>query len=151
MRESILALLLLLSPALPSAAAEPPSPAKDANGMRTYQLGFLTRGERWTPAQTDETRAIQAGHLAHIEAMARTGKLILAGPFLYAPEDGEQILRGIFLFDVADRAEAQALAAEDPAVKAGRLKIEFRTWYGPFGITYEEHAKYFPGAPGGKP
>ena len=119
--------------------------------MRPYQIGFLSRGERWTAEQTDETRAIQAGHLAHIEAMARTGKLVLAGPFMYAPEDADQSLRGIFVFDVSDRAEAMALAAEDPAVKSGRLKIEFRTWYGPYGVTYEDHAKYFPGAPRGRP
>lgn len=151
MRECILALLMLLSPVLPVCAAGPPPQVKDANGMRTYQIGFLSRGERWTPEQTEQTRAIQAGHLAHIEAMARTGKLVLAGPFIYGPEDPDQNLRGIFVFDVADRAEAEALAAEDPAVKAGRLRIEFRTWYGPYGLTYEDHAKYYSGAPGAKP
>lgn len=139
-------LLCFAATALAQAAA--PSTAKDENGMRIYQIGFLSRGPAWTPAVTDETRSIQAKHLEHIGAMARTGKLIMAGPFLYEPEDADQNLRGIFVFDVATKAEAQAMSAEDPAVKAGRLKIDVLTWYGPFGLTYEDHRK-IPGTEAG--
>jgi len=140
--------LLFATTALAQAA--PPSTAKDENGMRIYQVGFLSRGPAWTPAVTDETRSIQAKHLEHIGAMARTGKLILAGPFLYDSEDTDQNLRGIFVFDVATKAEAQAMAAEDPAVKAGRLKIDVLTWYGPYGLTYEDHRKILDAEPGPK-
>jgi uncharacterized protein len=141
---------LLLCIAL-GAAAQTASPPPADNGMQVYYIGFLSRGERWTPEQTEQTRAIQAGHMQHIQAMAKTGKLLIAGPFMYEASDANQDLRGIFIFDVANIQEAEALAAEDPAVKAGRLKLEFRKWYGPAGLTYKDHAKYYSGAPGAKP
>lgn len=131
-----------------SVTAAQPTPADD-NGMQVYYIGFLSRGERWTPEQTEQTRAIQAGHMQHIQAMAKTGKLLIAGPFMYEAGDADQQLRGIFIFDVADVEEAKRLAAEDPAVKAGRLKLEFRKWYGPAGLTYRDHRRYFEGAPSG--
>ena len=45
--------------------------------------------------------------------MAEQGNLLAAGPFL---DDGD--LRGIFLFRTTSLAEAEALAASDPAVRA---------------------------------
>lgn len=131
-------------------AADPPPPAD--NGMQVYYIGFLSRGERWTPEQTEQTRSIQAGHMLHIQAMAKTGKLLIAGPFMYEASDANQDMRGIFIFDVASVEEGKLLADEDPAIKSGRLKLEFRKWYGPAGLTYKDHAKYYSGAPGvGKP
>jgi uncharacterized protein len=56
-------------------------------------------------------------------------KLVVAGPF---GDDGR--LRGIFVFKVSSLEEANALAATDPAVQAGRLSIVMRTWYVPEGI-----------------
>jgi hypothetical protein len=38
-------------------------------------------------------------------------------------------LRGIFVFKVASMDEAQALVASDPAVQAGRLRVELHPWY----------------------
>jgi uncharacterized protein YciI len=68
--------------------------------------------------------------MANIQKMAGEGKLLIAGPFL----DGGD-LRGIFIFRVATMAEAEALAATDPAVKAGRLRLEFHPWYAAKNIT----------------
>lgn len=90
--------------------------------MVTLQFAFLTRGASWTPERTPETEKIQAGHMAHIGRMADAGKLIVAGPFA----NGGQ-LRGIFIFK-ATAEEARALAADDPAVKAGRLALDVRPW-----------------------
>lgn len=140
---------LLLFPMMLSAQTATPTPAPADNGMQVYYIGFLSRGERWTPEQTEQTRAIQAGHMQHIQTMAKTGKLLIAGPFMYEAGDADQDMRGIFIFDVASVEEAKRLAAEDPAVKAGRLKLEFRKWYGPAGLTYRDHRRYFDGAPSG--
>lgn len=96
--------------------------------MTTYQVAFLKRGPAWTPGSTPETQKIQQAHLAHISAMAKTGKLILAGPFT----DGGE-LRGMFVFKATEE-EAKKLAAEDPAVKAGRLALEWHGWYSAKGI-----------------
>jgi hypothetical protein len=57
-----------------------------------------------------------------MDAMAKAGKLAVAGPVM----DGSD-LTGIFVFTV-DAAEADALAASDPAVKAGKLVPERHPW-----------------------
>jgi uncharacterized protein YciI len=57
--------------------------------------------------------------------MSAEGKLVLAGPFL---DDGE--LRGIYIFNVATVAEAEALTRSDPAIQAGSLVLELKEWYG---------------------
>ena len=48
--------------------------------MTTYAVGILRKGPSWTAADTPETRRMQASHMANIQKMAATGKLIVAGP-----------------------------------------------------------------------
>ena len=82
------------------------------------------------PDLSNEERAeVQAGHMANIEAMAKAGELAIAGPFV---EDTS--LRGIFVFRTIDRAKIDALVANDPAVKRGRLKLEPFTWWVSKGV-----------------
>jgi uncharacterized protein YciI len=97
--------------------------------LEKYQFGFLKRGPKWTAESTPETKKIQEGHMANINRMAKAGKLLAAGPMA---DDGE--IRGIFIFKAESLAEAQALAAEDPAIKSGRLTLEILNWSGPKGI-----------------
>ena len=128
-----------------AAAEEPPQRSvreRDKRGMRTYYMGFLTRGPNWTPEVTEATKALQEAHLANINRLAEDGRLLIAGPFSYDSTDADQSLRGIFIFDTETRAEAEELAATDPAVKAGRLAIRIIPWYGPYGLTYADHAEY---------
>jgi uncharacterized protein YciI len=115
-----------------NAPAEKKSAAPPEESMRMYVLGLIYRGEKWTPEKTAETAKIQEQHLANIGRLAEEGKLILAGPF---GGDGE--LRGLFLFDATTVEEARALADSDPAVQAGRLRVDLLPWYGPKGIRYE--------------
>jgi uncharacterized protein YciI len=103
--------------------------------MTTYYVGFLYRGTKWTPEQTAETEALQKAHMANIQKLAEEGKLLLAGPFT----DGGD-LRGIFVFRVGSMAEARALAETDPAVKAGRLRLEFHPWFAAKNITVTARA-----------
>jgi len=116
----------------PGASAEKKSAAPPEESMRMYVLGLLYRGDKWTPEKTEEAAKIQEGHMANIGRLAEEGKLILAGPF-----GGDGDLRGLFLFDATTVEEARALADTDPAVKAGRLRIDLIPWYGPKGIRYE--------------
>jgi uncharacterized protein YciI len=97
--------------------------------LMTAYLAFLTRGEKWTPEKTPATEEIQKAHLANINRLAELKKLVVAGPF---GDNGK--LRGIFVFRVATLEEAKALAETDPAVKAGRLALEFHPWMVPEGI-----------------
>jgi uncharacterized protein YciI len=95
---------------------------------RAY-FGFLYRGDKWTPEKTAATEELQRAHLANIMRLAELKKLVVAGPF-----GDDTPLRGIFVFRVASIDEARELAATDPAVQAGRLKIEMHPWVVPEGI-----------------
>jgi uncharacterized protein YciI len=118
----------------PKQAQTPKPPQFD---LDTYQFAMLKRGPKWTPESTPETQQIQAGHMANIRKMARLGKLMAAGPM-----EGNGDLRGLFIFKAASIEEARALAMEDPAIKAGRLTIEFLTWMAPKGIGAKYQADY---------
>jgi len=97
--------------------------------MTRAYFGFLIRGDKWTPENTPATEELQRAHLANIVRLAETKKLVVAGPF------GDNTpLRGIFVFRVASLDEARELAATDPAVQAGRLKIDMHPWLVPEGI-----------------
>jgi uncharacterized protein YciI len=94
-----------------------------------YVFGLLVRGPKSTREQTEETKKIQEGHMANINRLAETGKLVLAGPFV---DGGDR--RGVFIFKVDSLSEAQALTDTDPAVIAGRLKIVLYQWSVPKGM-----------------
>ena len=96
----------------------------DEYGMKKYVMAFLKRG-----ANRDQDSAtaaeLQKAHLQNITRMAEEGTLVLAGPFL----DNEDV-RGIYIFDVETIEEAKTLTETDPAIKAGRLEMVLRPWYG---------------------
>ncbi|HEV8200301.1 MAG TPA: YciI family protein [Candidatus Polarisedimenticolia bacterium] len=148
MRSMVLALALSLmvlassparsaAPAPPAPAAAPAAPHADPMGyeMTTYYVGLLYRGPSWSPEDTPEHRRIQEGHLANIKRLADEGKLILAGPF---SDDGD--LRGMFVFLVGSLQEAKALVDTDPAVQAGRLRVELHPWFSAKGINVPKPA-----------
>lgn len=109
----------------PAAAATPALPP----GMKQYWFVMLKRGpKRDHPAE--EAKRLQAGHMANMQAYAEKGQLQIAGPFM---DDGDW--RGIFILDVPDRAGAEAMCADDPAVNAGRLVCEIHPWLSQTGAT----------------
>lgn len=129
MRNS-LALLL----AVAAAVAQPPR-----YEMTTYVTGFLKKGPKWTAAETPESAEIQKQHIAHLEKMAASGKLIVAGPFRGGDGDGDP--RGMLIFHGLTVEEARAMASEDPAVKAGRLTVEIRGWMAAKGLKIDPPAR----------
>lgn len=124
-----LSCLALVAPALARDAEEPRPPTQAATaapalppGMKQYWFVMLKKGpKRDHPA--DEAQRLQAGHMANIRAYADRGQLQIAGPFM---DDGDW--RGIFILDVPDRAAAEAMCNDDPAVQAGRLVCDIRPW-----------------------
>jgi uncharacterized protein YciI len=91
--------------------------------IKKYYLCLLKVGTN--RSQDSVTVAqIQKGHMDNISRMAKDGVLSIAGPF---GGDGE--LRGIFILNVKTKEEAEKLAAEDPAVKSGRLTAEVYEWW----------------------
>ena len=97
--------------------------------LQTAYLGFLARGDKWTPEKTPAIEELQKAHLANIRRLADMKKLVVAGPF---GDNGK--LRGIFVFKVDSLEEAKSLAATDPAVQAGRLVVDIHPWLVPEGI-----------------
>lgn len=91
--------------------------------MKRYVFMHLLAGEN---RNQDSIQAahIQEQHLAHLNTMAKSGKLAIAGPF----ENGGDY-RGLLIFDLETTEEALLLEGEDPAVKAGRLKMQAFYWW----------------------
>ena len=121
---SFLALALAASASAQAPAAEPSKAPGLPPGMAKVYLVLLKKGPAWTAEQTEESKTIQAGHMANIQRLWKEKKLIVAGP---GGDGGD--LRGVFVFDTESLDEAKALAASDPAVKAGRLAPEFHSWW----------------------
>jgi uncharacterized protein YciI len=92
--------------------------------LSTYYFGFLKKGQAWTAEKTPETQKIQEGHMAHLNASGKSGKLVIAGPL---GDDGD--IRGILVYKTATVEEARSIAEADPAVKAGRLRVELHKWF----------------------
>ena len=95
-------------------AENPGAPDK----MRTYQLVLMRPAPTAAPMSPEE----QLAHLKNMDAMVKAGHLITAGPVL---EPGD--LAGIFVFDT-DAAQADKLAASDPAVTSKKMVIERHPW-----------------------
>jgi uncharacterized protein len=132
-------ILLLILPLSQVASKEPATPEKTAQqpaaapalppGMKQYWFVMLKKGPK-RDHSPEEAKKVQAGHMANINAYAESGVLQIAGPFM---DDGDW--RGIFILDVPDRAAAEKMCNDDPAVKAGRLVCEIHPWLSQTGAT----------------
>ena len=99
--------------------------------METVYFGFLKRGpnRKEGDGNTPEVQELQKAHIANINRLAETKKLVVAGPF---GDNGDY--RGIFVFRVGSLKEAQDLAATDPMIKIDRLRLELHPWTVPAGV-----------------
>ena len=79
-----------------------------------FLLTYLSGENRDQPKE--EADKIQMQHLEHMNTLAEQKKICIAGPFGH---DGPE--RGIIIFNAFSLEEAEKLASQDPAVKAGRL------------------------------
>lgn len=97
----------------------------------TVYLAFLKKGpnRKEGDGDTPEVKELQKAHIANINRLAETKKLVVAGPF---GDDG--VFRGIFVFRVASLKEAEDLCATDPMIKIGRLAVELHPWQVPEGV-----------------
>jgi uncharacterized protein YciI len=101
-------------------------PAAQPINLESYQLVLLQRPEHPREYAEDKLEEIQQAHLAHLGQLAKSGKLMVAGPLGDQPDPR---LRGLEVFRAGSLEEAKRLAEEDPAVKAGRLEAVVMTWY----------------------
>ncbi len=83
------------------------------------------------PSLTDEQEAeLQDAHMAHLADLHDTGHLLAAGPVLGA---ADRELRGFSILKV-DPERARELKEQDPAVRAGKYRIEVYLWVLPGGL-----------------
>ena len=92
--------------------------------MKQYFMAFLDAAPNAPKMDSAASAEIQISHLAHLGKLSDEGKIDIVGPF-----GDDENTRGIAIYNVATLEEAQALADEDPAVKAGRLVVRIRPWW----------------------
>ncbi|WP_321343921.1 YciI family protein [uncultured Draconibacterium sp.] len=97
--------------------------------MKRYVFMLLESGETRSKDST-EAAHYQELHMAHLNKLAESGKLIVAGPF-----EGGGDNRGLLIFDVETVDEALKLEGEDPSVKTNRLKMNAFYWWGAKGTV----------------
>jgi uncharacterized protein YciI len=84
-------------------------------------LVLLKTGPRAASSSAD----VMGGHLGNMQRLAREGHLLVAGP--YGKRKTDPQLRGLFVFDTADRDRARQLAETDPGFQAGAFAFEYHT------------------------
>jgi uncharacterized protein YciI len=94
-----------------------------------FTLVLLRRPADAPDLPEEELDAIQERHVAFLGSMRERGALAAAGPFA---DRRDESLRGLCIY-VTDAEETRRLAAEDPAVVAGRMAAEVVTWLVPPG------------------
>jgi uncharacterized protein YciI len=97
--------------------------------MKRYVFMLLDSGATKSKDSTEASH-FQELHMAHLNGLAESGKLLVAGPF-----EGGGEHRGLLIFDVETVEEDIKLEGEDPAVKSGRLKMNAFFWWGAKGTV----------------
>lgn len=96
--------------------------------MKKYWFVLYTKGD--APALDSLTAVkLQEEHLAHQDAQAERGLIVMAGPF----DTNEAGWRGLLVYDCDTREEVEGYLRQDPLVRAGRLKFEVQPWWGAVG------------------
>jgi uncharacterized protein YciI len=87
--------------------------------MRFFMLTYK-RGPNWLEGEPLQRQPLQ-GHLGFLAGLHRDGKLVMAGP--YRDAGG-----GVAVVQTNSPEEAQEIAASDPGVQAGVLRVEVLEW-----------------------
>ena len=94
-----------------------------------YTIVILRRPPDATPYSEEELEDIQRRHVAFNLDLHDRGIKLAAGPF---EDQWDEAYRGISIYRT-NLEETRRIAAEDPAVQAGRLVFDAATWLVPKG------------------
>ena len=97
---------------------------------RPYTLLMLKTGPTPPPADETEANRLQMEHLAYLFQLEKDGKSSVFGPIV-----GNEMFRGIIIFNTANKEEIDAWMADDPWIKAGCLVYELHALFGIPGQT----------------
>jgi len=78
----------------------------------------------------EQERQLQDAHMGHLADLHDAGHLLAAGPVLGA---ADRELRGFSILKV-DPERARELKEQDPAVRAGKYRVEVYPWMLPAGL-----------------
>jgi uncharacterized protein len=92
-----------------------------------FTLALLLTGQASERPPAGDPDPLQDAHLAHQARQQVSGELLAAGPCTF--EERPEV-RGMALYKV-DGPTARALLDADPAVLAGRFRVELATWWVP--------------------
>ena len=96
---------------------------KDDTPVRQFVIGLLN-----AQPGAGEDSGPDAGRAAYLLRLRDSGLLV------FAADATDRRRRGLLVFASDNAAAVKALAADDPAVKAGRVAIEWHTWFAPDGV-----------------
>src|SRR4051794_14423300 len=85
---------------------------------------FLRRGDNPPDLPEAESTALHLAHLAYLADLGSRGLIAANGPLM---DPSDPTMRGMSVYTV-DSAEARRLAEQDPAVVAGRFRIDIARW-----------------------
>ena len=119
-------LLLAGSPASAQDAAAPPIPMPE-RWDTTYVL-MLEVNADYAPPSDSAAASVLMAHIQYQLGLVASARARQGGPIADAmPTE----IVGMTILATRSRAEAEAIAEADPAVKAGRLRVKVRTWTTP--------------------
>jgi uncharacterized protein YciI len=95
---------------------------KTPENMQVHPFCMLLQGDKWESRRDRDEQLI--AHERYISDLRARGKLG-AGGRIEGPDD----LVGLVIFKAIPTEEAQQLLGEDPAVKAGVLRVEYHHWW----------------------
>lgn len=96
---------------------------RDPYSSRIAKIGLLYRADRAPQYPSEKLEQIEAEHQAHLKRMEELGGLVISG----VVEKGND-LHGVLIFRARTADRIEELAAQDPAIKAGRLRLELHDW-----------------------
>jgi len=113
---------------------EPPPGVPTSFDVRT--VVYLRRGTNPPDLPEKESTELHYAHLAYLAELFRLGILVANGPLR---DQSDETMRGMSIYTV-DPAEARRIAEQDPAVRAGRFRIDVARWaVGAGRIAFPEH------------
>ena len=94
-----------------------------------FTIGLLILRPDAPKLDDKAANALQDAHMAHLAKLHEAGILLAAGPLL---GDDDRAFRGLHIFKVG-LEDARKLSEQDPAVRAGRFRVEILPWMVPDG------------------
>ena len=85
---------------------------------------YLRRGTNPPDLSEEESTTLHHAHLAYLADLDRRGIIAANGPLL---GQSDETMRGMSVYTV-DSAQARRLAEQDPAVLAGRFRVDVAQW-----------------------